>query len=264
VSDIPALRFDEVSFSYGGDPVLEDVSFSVPEGEYLVCMGPNGGGKTTLLRLILGLIPPDAGRIAVLGLPAGEARGVGYVPQDAGRNRGFPVSVLDVVLMGRLHMPGTKGTRLGRGDCVRAEEALEAMGLAHRRGDLMGALSQGQRQRVLIARALAAEPSLLLLDEPAASIDREAREVLDERLASLRGSITIVEVSHGLSAVSSRATAVACVNRRVFYHDSGEIVPEMLSLAYGTCPVELVAHGLPHRVLAPHRHDGSDDGGDGD
>lgn len=267
MNDAPALLFDGVSFAYGGDPVLEDVSFSVPRGEYLVCMGPNGGGKTTLLKLMLGLIVPDSGRVSVLGAPAGDARGVGYVPQDAGRNRGFPVSVLDVVLMGRLHMPASGrapgGARLGRDDRSRAEEALGAMGLAHRRDDLMGSLSQGQRQRVLIARALAAEPSLLLLDEPAASIDREAREVLDERLAALKGRITIVEVSHGLSAVSSRATAVACVNRRVYYHDKGEIVPEMLSLAYGTCPVELVAHGLPHRVLAPHRHDGHCDGEDG-
>lgn len=200
-------------------------------------MGPNGGGKTTLLKLMLGLIVPDRGASPFSG-PRRATRAAWGTSRRRGpepglscfRSRRGPHGAASHAGVRR----GLRGARLGRDDRSRAEEALDAMGLAHRRDDLMGSFPQGQRQRVLIARALAAEPSLLLLDEPAASIDREAGEVLDERLAALKGRITIVEVSHGLSAVSSRATAVACVNRRVYYHDKGEIVPEMLSLAYGT------------------------------
>ena len=136
-----------------------------------------------------------------------------------------------------------------------AMDVLEHMGLAGRRNDPMGDLSQGQRQRVLIARALASRPRILLMDEPLASIDPEARGVLYEDLASFAGNVTIILVSHDLSVIANGATAVACVCGDVYYHGSGEITEEMLKMEYGgTCPIELVAHGVPHRVLARHDH----------
>lgn len=254
-----ALSFSNVAFSYGGDPVLQDVSFSVPAGEFLVIMGPNGGGKTTLLKLALGLLSPGSGTVLIHGRAPGEDRSAaGYVPQDAGRNRDFPITALEAVLHGRLGA-GSHGLFYSVADKTAARDALERMGVESLASRPMGELSQGQRQRVLIARALASEPKVLLLDEPLASIDPETRDMLLTELAALRSRMTVIMVSHDISAIPGRATAVACVNRNVFYHDSGEILPGMFEKVWGTCPVELVAHGIPHRVLAVHTHDHSED-----
>lgn len=252
----PALAFDGVSFSYGGcDLVLSDATFSVPEGEFLVVIGPNGGGKTTLLKLALGLLEPMSGSVALFGLsPREGGRLVGYVPQEAGRNRDFPITALEVALQGCLgSRADRRGWRYDASDRDRARSALALMGMESFARHPMGGLSQGQRQRVLIARGLASEPRMLLLDEPLASIDQESRELLLSKLASLAGKKTVVMVSHDLSAISGHATAVACVDGSVHYHDSGEITADLLEEAYGQCPVELIAHGIPHRVLAVHR-----------
>jgi zinc transport system ATP-binding protein len=251
-----ALSFSGVNFSYGGDSVLKDVSFSVPEGEFLVIMGPNGGGKTTLLKLALGLLAPSSGTIRIHGRSPEEDRSAaGYVPQDAGRNRDFPITALEAVLQGRLGAGGAPaGLFYGEADKRAALYALERMGVEHLARRAMGELSQGQRQRVLIARALVSEPKVLLLDEPLASIDPDTRGMLMKELTELCSRMTVVMVSHDVSTIPGRATAVACVNRSVFYHDAGEILPGMFEKAWGTCPVEMVAHGIPHRVLAVHPH----------
>jgi zinc transport system ATP-binding protein len=251
---LPIMAYDieveNLSFDYGGAPVLTGASFFVPRKEFLAVIGPNGGGKTTLLKLLLGLLEPEAGKIRVLGRPPREAASrVGYVPQDTSTGKAFPVSVLDVVLMGRLPLRGrAEGRR-------KALDVLDRLGLADRAGERIGSLSQGQRQRVLIARALAGEPELLFLDEPTASVDGATQTGLHELLRELNREVTVVMVSHDLTAVSACATAVACVNRSVFYHGEAEVTPEMLNLAYGSCPVDLIAHGVPHRVLRVHDHD---------
>lgn len=239
----------DVSFSFGKRKVLSEVSFEVPRGEFLVLLGPNGGGKSTLLRLILGLLVPLQGSILVLGVPPAQvASRVGYVPQDVGKHRDFPVTALDVVRMGRRGIGHTTSAM----DVSRARTALEHVELWHARDLRMGDLSHGQRQRVLIARALCSEPSMLLLDEPTASVDAAVQETLYALLKEINKEMTIVMVSHDIMAVTSCATAVACVREQVFYHPKGEILPEMIERAYGSCPVELVAHGVPHRVLASH------------
>lgn len=253
--DVPALSFQNVNFSYGGDPVLKDVTFSVPAKEFLVILGPNGGGKTTLLKLALGLLVPDSGSVSIFGVPPGKDRSAsGYVPQDAGRNRDFPITALEVTLQGRLGLSGKKGIAYDAVDRDAAFAALESVKMESMAGRPMGELSQGQRQRVLIARGFASDPKVLFLDEPLASIDSETRDMLLTKLCDLCGRLTVVMVSHDMSAVTGGATAVACVNRGVYYHDSAEIVPEMVEKAWGKCPVELVAHGIPHRVLAVHAH----------
>lgn len=255
----PALSFDGVSFSYGQDRVLQDVTFSVPEGEFLVVIGPNGGGKTTLVKIALGLLRPEEGTVRVFGAPPAQgAPAVGYVPQDVGRNRDFPITAMEVVLQGRLGMAGRGGWRYTGEDRRAAREAMELMGMEGHLHRPMGRLSQGQRQRVLIARGLASKPRMLLLDEPLASIDQESREMLLTTLSSLTRDMTVIMVSHDMSAVTGRTTAVACVNKTVFYHDAGEILPEMVQSVYGNCPVELIAHGIPHRVLAVHDRDGEE------
>ena len=253
------IELEDVSFAYNGSgPVLDGVSLSVPAKEFLVVLGPNGGGKSTLLRLILGILEPQKGTVRLLGRPPAESVArVGYVPQDANRNRGFPVAVEDVVLMGRF---GGGAPRWGASaeDRAAAAEAMERMGILPLRQSRVGELSQGQRQRVAIARALAARPEVMLLDEPTASVDLQTQAALYDILKELNRTITIVMVSHDLTALTSHATSVACVNRSLFHHDRAELTGDMVQAAYGSCPVELVAHGIPHRVL--HRHEGPEGG----
>lgn len=242
------VQMDHVSFSYGKRKILDDISIKVPKKEFLAVIGPNGGGKTTLLKLILGLLKPDSGTIKILGeRPERAVHRLGYVPQDAGNGSLFPVTVLDTVLM------GCTGSRRSVAEGRRsALESLKKVGMEDHISVLTNELSLGQKQRVMIARALTTEPEILLLDEPTASVDLDTQKALYDTLLELNRDITVIIVSHDLFAVTSNATAVACVNRRICYHNESEIKPEMLELAYGTCPVELIAHGIPHRVLGVH------------
>jgi len=248
------IELSGVRFAYNGSgPVLEGVSLSVPRGEFLAVIGPNGGGKSTLLRLILGLLEPQEGTVRLLGRPPRESvQRVGYVPQETNLNREFPISVEDVVLMGRFSGAAMRWIPSSEDRQV-AEEVMERLGVLDLRRKRVGELSQGQRQRVAIARALAVRPALMLLDEPTASVDVQTQAALYQILRELNRTLTVVMVSHDLTAIASCATSVACVNRSVFFHDRAELTEEMVQGAYGSCPVELIAHGIPHRVL--HRHE---------
>jgi len=240
-----------VWFSFNGQPILQDVDLKVPRGDFLVVIGPNGGGKTTLLKLMLGLLEPTRGTVRVFGQPPQKAaHRIGYVPQNVHINKTFPVSVLDVVLMGRL--------RSGRGwsshrlqDRSAAQAVMEQLGVWAHRNRRIGELSGGELQRVFIARALVSAPEVLFLDEAMASIDAQSRSEFYEALTELNRTVTIVAVSHDMMILSSHVKSVACVNRDLHYHDSGEITQEMLDATY-RCPVDLVAHGVPHRVLCQH------------
>jgi zinc transport system ATP-binding protein len=253
------IQVDQLNFSYDAQPILEDVNLSVRSGEFLAIIGPNGGGKTTLLRLLLGLLQPDSGRIAILGDPPKKARHrIGYVAQDIHINREFPITALDVVLMGKLAPGWGRRHTIRRRDRIAAHDALEQMGMGAYCRHRIGELSGGQRQRVLIARALVTQPDLLFLDEPTASIDTAGQSEFYCLLRELNRDITIVMVSHDLMVLSSFVKSVACVNRTLHYHDHAEIDDEMVAMMYphadaSTCPVELVTHGrLPHRVLKAH------------
>jgi len=238
-------------FSFNGQPVLQDVSLTVPAGDFLVVIGPNGGGKTTLLKLMLGLLEPDRGTVRVFDQPPRKAaHRIGYVPQNVHINKHFPVSVLDVVLMGRLRI-GKGWSRHTRPDLDAARAALEQMGVWGCRHRRIGELSGGQLQRIFIARALVSGPEVLFLDEAMASIDAQSRGEFYEALTELNRTVTIVAVSHDMMILSSHVKSVACVNRDLHHHESGEITQEMLDAAY-RCPVDLVAHGVPHRVLCRH------------
>ncbi|MEW6184405.1 MAG: ABC transporter ATP-binding protein [Thermodesulfobacteriota bacterium] len=246
------IEIKDLWFSFNGQAVLQGVNLTIHRGDYLVVFGPNGGGKTVLLKLMLGLLKPTRGMIRVFGEPPGKAaHRIGYVPQNVHINKDFPVSVLDVVLMGCLrHSRGW--SRYSRDDRAAAREALDLMKVWDIREQRIGELSGGQLQRVFIARALVAEPECLFLDEPMASIDTYGRGEFYELLYKLNKRVTIVTVSHDLMVLSSHVKAVACVNRELHYHDSGEMTQEMLDQVYH-CPVDLVAHGVPHRVLLRHR-----------
>lgn len=246
-----AAEVSGVWFSYNGHLVLKDVSFGIKKGEFLAILGPNGSGKTTLLKLLLGILKPDKGTIRVLGKePRRAVDRIGYVPQDTTSNKDFPISVSDVVLMGRIGYAG-RARRYSAEDRVMAQKALERVAMWEYRKRPIGKLSGGQRQRVFIARALAANPEILFMDEPTSSVDKEFQTELYEFLKELNETMTIVVVSHDLSVLSSYIKSVACLNQTLHYHDSAEITEEMVNMAYH-CPVDLIAHGIPHRVLRKH------------
>jgi zinc transport system ATP-binding protein len=237
----PAIALDGVRFSYDGATVLEDVTLEIAPRDFVSIVGPNGGGKTTLLKLVLGLLAPAAGRVRVFGQePAVARRRIGYLPQYASLDPRFPVSVLDVVLMGRL-APGRPLGFFRRADREIALAALADVTLADLRARPFAALSGGQRQRVLIARALASEPDLLLLDEPTASLDVAVEGEFHELLARLAERLGVVLVSHDLGFVSRYVRTVVCVKRKVWVHPTSELTGDLIREVYGT-DVRMVRH----------------------
>ena len=248
-----AIEVKNLWFSYNEHLVLCDVDLSVREGDFVAVIGPNGGGKTTLLKLLLGILRPDRGSLLLYGNRPGEVKNlVGYVPQHIHFNRDFPISVMDVTLMGRLGRT-KRFWRYSGEDLASAQRALEMMGMWEYRERNISRLSGGQRQRVFIARALVSDPRILFMDEPTANIDMEGQTKLYEILKTLNTTMTILVVSHDLNFLSSYVNSVACVNQRLYFHDSAEITPEMLDMTLH-CPVELIAHGrFPHRVLRIHK-----------
>ncbi|MBN1884368.1 MAG: ABC transporter ATP-binding protein [Candidatus Krumholzibacteriota bacterium] len=247
----PIVELKKVSCSFGRLLAVEDVDLVVGERDFLGIIGPNGGGKTTILRIILGLVEPDRGSVRVFGGPpsAGRRR-IGYVPQLFDVDLAFPASVTDVVLMGRLgHAP--LGRRYGRADLDAAGEAIGRVGMSDRADRAIGELSGGERQRALIARALAADPELLILDEPASSIDSRWQAAFFSMLRELNDRMAIILVTHDVTALSAYVEQVACLNRRLYYHGSTAEGIEHLVETY-ECPIEIIAHGVPHRVLGDH------------
>ena len=247
----PIIEIENLSFSFNHHPILENANMSVFAQDFMAVIGPNGGGKTTLLKLILGLFKPLKGTVKVFGQkPQKASSRIGYVPQNINANKDFPISVMDVALMGCLRS-GRKLSYYSKEDRQAAAEALANMEMLDLENRRIGELSGGQRQRVFVARALAAKPEILLLDEPTASVDSHGQTELYHLLRELNRDTTILVVSHDLMAVSSYIKSVTCVNKCVHQHDAAEMTQEMLDMSY-KCPVELVAHGLPHRVLGTH------------
>jgi zinc transport system ATP-binding protein len=239
-----AVEMRGVALSLRGETVLEDLDFELARGDYIALLGPNGCGKTSLLKIILGLLRPDRGVVRVLGKAPEEVRGrVGYVPQHARFDRDFPVRVVDVVRMGTVSMRRRRaGSPLsGRTDFDIARAALERVEMPALADRPIGSLSGGELQRVLIARALALEPELLLLDEPTASLDLAVTRAHYELLASLSRDMTIVLVSHDIGAVSSHVRRVACLRKNLHIHESAELTSEILMRTWG-CPVHLLVH----------------------
>ncbi len=230
-----------VTFSYNGISIIENANFSIDDRSFISIVGPNGGGKTTLLKLMLGLLKPLQGTIAVFGLSPVDARPmIGYMPQHVQFDPHFPVTVLDVVLMGRLG----SGTIVGpyrKNDRAVCLDALRRLEMDDMQARPFAALSGGQRQRVLIARALASEPRLLVLDEPTANIDMAVETELFELLHALSESIAVVVVSHDLGFVSQYVQNVICVNRRVMVHPTSAVTGEMINALYGS-DVRMVRH----------------------
>jgi len=252
MADKEVVKLEGVWVQYNGVPILEGINLAIEQDDFLGIIGPNGGGKTTLLKIILGLISPSRGKVSVLGKPPEKSRSkIGYVPQHNLFDRDFPINVWDVVLMGRYGKSGLF-RRYSSEDRRATQDALQTVGMLDYKDRQMGKLSGGELQRIFIARALVAEPRLLLLDEPTASVDPAMQTEFYELLEKLKKQMAIVLVSHDISAVSIYVDKLACLNRQLHYHGSKEITPEILEATY-KCPVQMIAHGLvPHRVLKEH------------
>ena len=252
--DGSAISLRGVTAGYEGRPMIEDINLDVEEGDFYGIIGPNGGGKSTLLKVILGLIPPMKGDVKIMGLsPETGRQYIGYLPQFTEYDKVYPISVWDVVLMGRRPHRGVMPW-YSTEDKMAAEEALDAVNMLDLRERSIGKLSGGQRQRVFIARALTSRPKILLLDEPTASVDPEGQESIFSLFSELNKEMTIVLVSHDVGMITSHVNKLACINHTIVTHDEPAITPEMLETGY-SCPVDLIAHGdVPHRVLRPHDH----------
>ncbi len=231
----PVAELDHVTFSYPAaetGPALEDASLRIERRDFLGVIGPNGGGKTTLLKILLGLLEPQQGTVKVFDKPPAKVRQrIGYVPQHASIDPSVPATALDVVLMGRLRL-SSWGATFGRAHVTAAEDALRLTGPLELAGRPIAELSGGQRQRVLIARALAAEAELLLLDEPTQGVDlHREREVL-ELLERLNATMPIIMVSHDVHLVAAHLKAAVCVNRTLERYAAAEVSPEIIEHMY--------------------------------
>jgi zinc transport system ATP-binding protein len=244
------LKIESVSAGYEDKVVLQDVTMPVEENDFIGIIGPNGGGKTTFLKVILGLIKPFSGRVNYT--PGSlKLNQIGYMPQVAQGDTLFPVTVEDVVLSGLMHSMGPMG-RMGRNEKKRAMEVMDELGLSPISRQPLNELSGGQLQRVYLARAVSGSPRLLLLDEPATFVDPSFEADFYDKLKQLNERMTIMMVSHDVGTISTWVKSFACLNRSIFYHPHSKITEEDLKL-YG-CPIQLVTHGdVPHIVL--HKHD---------
>lgn len=243
------IEINSMSVSYGDNTVLSDVNFIVRESDFVGVIGPNGGGKTTLLKVILGLISPSKGQIKY-NEELITCSGIGYLPQISTGDISYPVNVTDVVLSG-LMIKKKIISSMSRSDREKAGRIIDELGLAEMAHAPLNELSGGQLQRVFLGRAIIGDPKLLLLDEPGNFVDSTFENDFYEKLKDLNRRMAILMVSHDIGMISSHVKSFACVNRGLHYHPSSEITNDQL-LAYG-CPIQLITHGdVPHTVLKFH------------
>jgi zinc transport system ATP-binding protein len=243
------FEMHSLSASYGASTVLQDVNFVVNESDFIGVIGPNGGGKTTLLKLILGLMKPSAGGIT-FNSDLINKNSIGYLPQNATGDINYPVNVTDVILSGLMIRKGVI-TRMSSADRKKTSDIIDELGLSGMEKASLNELSGGQLQRVFLGRAIIGNPKLLLLDEPGNFVDASFESNFYGKLKDLNKRMAILMVSHDLGMISSHVRSYACVNRKLHYHPSSEISNEQL-LAYG-CPIQLITHGtVPHTVLKQH------------
>jgi len=256
-----AFRIEKVTAGYRNRVVLQEVDLDLPKGGILGLIGPNGAGKSTVLRLLLGLLSPMEGRVTVLGTSPKLARPkIGYVPQALSLERDLPGTLFDLVLSGFLGLQPPGGSPAPE-EYARARDWMQRVGVGHLEKRKLSELSGGQLQLGLVARALVREPDLLLLDEPTANADARAQGAVFALLDEICRDRTGVVVSHDVGVLSRNVGSIACVGAgKIVYHGTTEMPLDALEEAYG-CPVDLIGHGHPHRVLADHEACGHDHGG---
>ncbi len=241
MNDAAAITMRNVTFGYDRTAVIEEVDLTIATGDFACIIGPNAGGKSTLLKLMMGLLEPNRGTVRIFGRSPGEARQrIGYLSQYSHFDPQFPITVMDVVLMGRLAGDWRFGP-YRKADLAAAENALSEVQLSDVLKRPFSDLSGGQRQRVLIARALACEPDVLLLDEPTSNLDINVEEQFYELLRVLNERLTVVLVSHDVAFVSKYVRTAICVNRTVHTHSAEEISGEIIQRLYGR-EIRLLRH----------------------
>lgn len=247
------LHIEKLTVAYDSKIVLENASLTVNEFDFIGVIGPNGGGKTTLLKSILGLIRPMSGTIKFSEEIEKQPGSIGYLPQVNRFDNRFPISVFEVILSGL-----ENGSKLFKKDFVarkaKVQNVIDDLGLSAFSKKPIGELSGGQMQRVFLARAIVSEPKLLILDEPDTYVDNQFEGELYRKLKELNQHLAILLVSHDVGTISSYVKSIACVNRGLHFHPSNIISPQQL--ASYNCPIQIITHGsVPHTVLATHKHD---------
>lgn len=243
------LEMKSVSVAYDSNTVLQDAGLKVFDNDFIGVIGPNGGGKTTLLKVILGIVKPIKGKL-VFNKELLNNNNIGYLPQMSTSDNSFPVTVKDVILSGLMMRKGLI-SRMTAQDKLKASQVIDELGLGALSGSSLAELSGGQIQRVFLGRAVIGDPRLLLLDEPGNFVDANFEADFYEKLRVLNRRMAIMMVSHDIGTISAYIKSFACVNRQLHYHPSSEITNEEL-MAYG-CPIQLITHGdVPHTVLKNH------------
>lgn len=243
------IDIKNLTIGYDGIPVVRDINMKINNRDYIGVIGPNGGGKTTFIKTLIGAIPAISGDILI----SDKNLETGYLPQNKSIDKDFPISVEDVVLSGLISAKGLFG-RYRRADRKTANELLEKIGVGKLSKRIIGDLSGGELQRVLLCRALISNPQLLILDEPTTFVDNKFERELYELLAELNKKMAIVMVSHDLGTISRYVKSIACINRCFHYHPSN-IITEA-ELASYDCPIQIITHGaVPHTVLLNHQSD---------
>lgn len=249
MSTSPIIEIKNLSAGYDGRTVLRDVNLTIYERDFLGIIGPNGGGKTTLIKCILGLLKPISGKI----LYGSERFTMGYLPQYNSIDRKFPITVEEVILSG-LSSKKPLASRFTAAHREKARAVIARMGLEGMEKRAIGALSGGQLQRALLGRAIISDPRVVILDEPSTYIDKRFEARLYELLAEINKDCAIILVSHDIGTVLQQVKSIACVNETLDYHPDTGVTEEWLERNFH-CPIELLGHGsLPHRILGEHHH----------
>lgn len=244
----PLIKIKNLTVAYDKVPVLQNVNLELFEKDFLGVIGPNGGGKTTLLKAILGILKPEHGSISFRNDLRGRKKPIGYLPQVKHIDRKFPITVFDVVRSGSIMQDRKKQKAEAK---TKVDELLKEMGVADIRNKAIGELSGGQMQRVFLCRALLSNPKILILDEPDTFVDNRFEGELYEKLRLLNEEIAIILVSHDVGTISSYVKTIACINNNLHYHPSNIISQEQLN-GYN-CPIQVISHGeIPHTVLKHH------------
>jgi zinc transport system ATP-binding protein len=246
------IELHNVSVAYDVEPVLKGVNLAIAEGDFVGVIGPNGGGKTTLVKAILGQVSYSGQIMYADSVRTSSGLAIGYLPQQNLFDRTFPISVREVVLSG-LQSQKRWGIGYSREDKERVDATLEQMGITALASRAIGEISGGQMQRALLCRAIISNPKVLILDEPTTYVDNRFEGELYELLDTLSQRMAIVVVSHDIGTITSKVRSIVCVNRTVHRHDSNVITPEQL--ANYNCPIQIISHGhVPHTVLEHHDH----------
>lgn len=248
----PLIEIKNLTVQYDDYVALENASMRIDENDFIGVIGPNGGGKTTLLKAILGLVVPSSGSLVFSEAFNDRGSNIGYLPQVNKFDHRFPITVYEVVVSGLARRNNwLRGSH--KADKAKAMDMLSEMGIEHLAHKPIGELSGGQMQRVFLSRALVSSPRLLILDEPDTYVDNNFETELYSKLVEVNQRMAIILVSHDVGTISAHVKSIACVNKALHYHRSNIISPELLA-AYN-CPIQMITHGeVPHTVLGAHKH----------